>query len=413
MTEHDASPEFGRLLSAWLTAEAPDREPDDLLDRVLDRTVATRPRPRWWGADHPLAALGRPRIAARRAVLALALVGLLALTIVYVLAAASQPQLPRPLGRPGLLIGARDGEIQLIRTDGEIVARASTGGMFGGGAWSPDGTRIAHADGQPTDPFLVITDASLKELFRIHLPLGAEAWFSWSPDGRRVAFDTWTEATADIDVVDVDAGAIPAAITDPTLRGIAPSWSPDGSWIAFRGGGPGIDEEALYVVHPDGTGVRRVSNHGRAVNPYCGFPWTPDARSIGFETGYNGVWVVNVDGTKERVVLGGSEQAFCPSISPDGTAMAVMDDNGAGKNLAVVALAVASEGPSRTVPKAPLFDGPRALWSPDGSTLVINSRDKYSHEAPFAIVDPTGNRDARTVSHDPGVIIVDWQRLAP
>ena len=65
---------------------------------------------------------------------------------------------------------------------------------------------------------------------------------SWSPDGRRIAFGGLFVSRADGSHVVRLAG------------GDHPAWSPDGHWIAFA------RELDIYVIHPDGSGLHRVTH---------------------------------------------------------------------------------------------------------------------------------------------------------
>jgi hypothetical protein len=405
--------DFERSLVDWLEGTAPDREPPDLLGRVLETTAVTRRRPAWWKPGRPASALWLPRQAAGRTLAVAAIVALLILALALAFAIGSRPQVPLPLGQPGLLLAGRLGELLLVDGSGAIHRRVSTGELWGYGAWSRDGSRLAHGDGAVTDPFLVVTNADLDVIARIRVPAGTVPAFSWSPDGHRIAFGVENDTEAQIYVVDVAAGAVPVPITEIAIDARGPSWSPDGSLIAFRAGVP-LDQQALYVMRPDGTGITRLSEHGRAVMLTCGFPWLPDGRSILFETRFAGVWTVDRDGANERALIGGSTPATCPSVSPDGKRIAASVDTTTGVrgwivDLGVVVGDVGLELPHAEIP-GPLWDRLPAVWSPDGRSIAVNGRVLDGGPMPRLIVDPDGIRPARTFFID-NAVIVDWQRL--
>ena len=409
MTDRSEAPaDFQARLVGWLDQTEPVAEPDDLLERVLATTATTRRLPGWMGPSRPLAWLEPSGERLGRTLLVAATLGLLILAFSIALAVGSRPQVPLPLGRPGLLIAERPGELELVDPSGATKARVSTGAYDGWGAWSRDGSRLAYATGPLDHPVLVVADGSLRTILTIDVPAGTSLPVSWAPDGRRIAF--WADNTevTQVFVVDVAQGAVPVPITDRELRAERPSWSPDGDWIAFRGGFE-LDQQALYVAHPDGSGALRLSHSGRAVQSFCGFPWTPDARSLAFSTQFNGIWIVNVDGSNERQITGPSDQADCPSVSPKGDRLAANVWLDTGHYVVVMVL----DGSRRVTPAGPLYGGWLAVWSPDGGSIAMNGRDLKGGTAPRAFLDPEGVAPPRIVHLDGDAIFVDWQRLAP
>ena len=107
-------------------------------------------------------------------------------------------------------------------------------------------------------------------------------------------------------------------------------------------------------------------------------------------------------------MIGGSIQAYCPSLSPDGLHLAAMVEQELGKHVVVMML----DGTDQITPPGPLFDGWWAVWSPDGRSLVMNGRDLRGRTTPKAILDPNGLTPARTFFLDDAAV-VGWQRLAP
>jgi Tol biopolymer transport system component len=111
---------------------------------------------------------------------------------------------------------------------------------------------------------------------------------SVSPDGGRVVFvSTRGGGTADLWTLDI-ATRRAQPLTSGPGGDFRPSWSPDGQWIAFssdrgkglpfsRGRWEAMQVLELYLVHPDGTGLRRLGESGG----FCGSPkWSGDSRHV-------------------------------------------------------------------------------------------------------------------------------------
>jgi Tol biopolymer transport system component/imidazolonepropionase-like amidohydrolase len=122
---------------------------------------------------------------------------------------------------------------------------------------------------------------------------------AWSPDGRRIAFQSYRNGTWDIWTIAPD-GSGAAAVTSGPDDDREPHWSPDGTRIAFSSDRSGsIDIWALDVA----TGaVRPVTQHdGNEFWP----AWSPDGSEIAFvATGREapGLYAATVTGTERRLV---------------------------------------------------------------------------------------------------------------
>jgi len=94
-----------------------------------------------------------------------------------------------------------------------------------------------------------------------------------------------------------------SGITRLADRGLEPSWSPDGTRIAFRGGD---GNSQIYVMNADGSGVTRLTNNSD--NDWQP-AWSPDGSRIAFTKvvelcdDVDGCWnttsiyVINADGS--------------------------------------------------------------------------------------------------------------------
>ena len=137
---------------------------------------------------------------------------------------------------------------------------------------------------------------------------------SWSPDGRRIAFQSYRDGTWRIAVIAPDGGGMKALTTGP-FDAREPHWSPDGKSIAFSS-----DRSGNYDVWTLDVGsgeVRQVTKD--PANDF--FPsWSPDGREIAFVStriASPGVYATTLDG-KERFIAPADGQVGAPSWSPAG-----------------------------------------------------------------------------------------------
>ncbi len=214
-------------------------------------------------------------------------------------------------------------------------------------ALSPDGSKIAYhtrnlsgnndlwvanADGtspqQVSDPGYQLSDY--------------QGNHSWSPDSSRLAYNCYntTNWTYQICVVNAD-GTVPDDLTkDDPVIGTGdkswPTWSPDGSKIAFLyKASPSFK---VMIINPDGSGLVAVDEYERAsVGPSWSYPygpvsWSPDSNWLAYiKEWYDGVStytytlnMVNVN-TKAKHQLTQGYYDYAPFWSPTGSQILFSD----------------------------------------------------------------------------------------
>ena len=116
-------------------------------------------------------------------------------------------------------------------------------------------------------------DDDLERSVALMAKIGSASSPSFSPDGKTIAFVSNMSGLPQVWTVDA-AGGYPQLVTafdDPV--GFV-EWSPDGAWLAFTlapGGGMNVQ---VYLVRPDGTGLKRLTDGGKENNRLG--PWSDD-----------------------------------------------------------------------------------------------------------------------------------------
>jgi Tol biopolymer transport system component/DNA-binding winged helix-turn-helix (wHTH) protein len=157
-------------------------------------------------------------------------------------------------------------------TDDEDIFRLDVGGiarpvarssvMDNNAQFSPDGQRMAFCSARSGDEVWVAgTDGSKPE----RLTRGPGRWQgspTWSPDGKRIAFDSQAEdGSLHVWTIDVEGGA-PQQITKEVGDQVRPTWSRDGQWIYFIWG-RASDHDVWRIRVSDGQ-YARVTHGGAA-----------------------------------------------------------------------------------------------------------------------------------------------------
>ena len=186
---------------------------------------------------------------------------------------------------------------------------------------------------------------------------------TWSPDGSRIAFCHYANGRGQIYVMNADASQV-VNVSDNSHCDRSPVWSADSSQLAFvsdRGGNWDICK-----MDADGTGqVQLTKDAGTNRVP----TWSPDGKSIAFESNRGGdvdIYTMSSDGASQRVLVRMPGDQKGPVWSPDGTGVAYV---GLGRVYPDVSIVDARTRKRHIAVEGMTYAG-SLRWSPDSSRLA-------------------------------------------
>jgi dipeptidyl aminopeptidase/acylaminoacyl peptidase len=200
------------------------------------------------------------------------------------------------------------------------------------------------------------------------------SWPSLSPDAKRVSFVSDLSGIPQVWVIPT-SGGFPELVTntDDPVRGAI--WSPDGQWIAYAVAPGGGMNQQIYIAHPDGTGIRRLTDGGKD-NNFLG-NWTHDGKFFHFASNRKSPesvdsFLVNIATGEITVVDENHGSSAIEDIKRDGSATIVNRSAQRGDNDLYYV-----RNSDKNVSKLTPHEGPgtfgSATFSPDGKTIYLAS----------------------------------------
>lgn len=206
---------------------------------------------------------------------------------------------------------------------------------------------------------------------------------SWSPDGTKIAFLAYREISleAKLYVINPD-GSGETKLSNTPAGAEEPRWSPDGTKILFQI----YNQPSTYwaIINADGTAERPLFDNMAGDGPV----WSPDGAKIAFSIPNQAIYIMNADGSGTKKLADSTTWDPTPRWSPDGTKITFMSESGGQKTIFVVAADGAGV--------KQLTDGSKSsyypVWSPNSDKIVYAEVEGSASSIIMMNADGSGRR---------------------
>ncbi len=237
-------------------------------------------------------------------------------------------------------------ELYIVDSDGENMRRLTNNGdLSKSPSWHPSGEKLAYVRSEGFTPHKIF-ERDLKTGQETVLNPGREgqqATPSYHPDGRELAFGLMAYNRTGLFSWDVDRDCCLTHIQGGRWEDLSPTYSPDGSRVAFNSNRLGTNIPQVYVVSARGGQADLVSPYVPGTPGYYTSPdWSPIGNHVAFHgrvqrTGSYQILVAEVGARSSSVLKltyeGNNED---PSWAPDGRHLVFSGERSYGYGLFVV-----------------------------------------------------------------------------
>jgi Tol biopolymer transport system component/DNA-binding winged helix-turn-helix (wHTH) protein len=241
-------------------------------------------------------------------------------------------------------------------------------------AWGPlqrPLAKSAPAQGWKSIPLITFVDGS--------------QWLpAFSPDGSRVAYSWRTRGKWYLEVKAVDSESHLRLTRDPADFPPGPSWSPDGTQLAYARAGEN-DHRGIFVISALGGPEKKIRSISQWRTPQRIVNWSPDGQSLVFadeipghhgnqsrERAANAIFLISLRTLETRQLTFPAAGDFgdsVPTFSPDGETIAFVRTGGDSRDQ-IYSVPVRGGTPRRLVSQGIWTNG--LAWTADGKSIIFD-----------------------------------------
>jgi Tol biopolymer transport system component len=206
----------------------------------------------------------------------------------------------------------------------------------------------------------------------------------------KIAFISDRTGTANIYMMNAD-GSQSTNLTNSTQLEDLPTWSPDGTILAFSRNTVNTDQWDVFTIALDGSPGQQITN-GAIYTTWM--KWSPNGSQLAFATApllERHVSIINADGSNEisfyETEGDTGDSSDNPTWSPDGSQLVFGSRRNDESNISVVNADGSGE---KALTGAPVIET-RPVFSPDGQHIAFHWRQEGEDESEIAVMNADGS----------------------